>query len=223
MSKPSEYCCTANLNLYDSPQCDRLATQAAIGRHLTLLSTPETATAVRVRLCEEGYEGWLLKCDRPYLDRASTPYDFVPVSEAEIRDRIPKVIEFTRHAMSRPNCYLWGGTIGPNYDCSGLMQAAFLSVGIWLPRDAYQQEPFLKPIDRAALQPGDLVFFGPPEKATHVGLYLGNNRYIHSSCAETGRNGIGIDELAENGDRVSEFYLRQLRGFRRVVESYCPF
>ena len=102
------------------------------------------------------------------------------------------------------------------------MQAAFASVGIRIPRDAYQQESFLEAIRLENLQPGDLVFFGTPQKATHVGLYLGDNRYIHSSGKDIGRNGIGIDILSEQGDEVSRSYYQQLRGAGRVVKSYHP-
>ena len=100
------------------------------------------------------------------------------------------------------------------------MQAAFKSVGIWLPRDAYQQEAFTQTIDIKELQPGDLIFFGTPQKATHVGLYLGNNCYIHSSGKDQGRNGIGIDELSSQGDKVSQAYYQQQRGAGRVMKSY---
>ena len=55
-----EYQCQTDLNLYDSPKCDRLATQAASGRQLRVLALPENwATSVRVCLCEDDYPGWL--------------------------------------------------------------------------------------------------------------------------------------------------------------------
>ncbi|HEY9910189.1 MAG TPA: C40 family peptidase, partial [Thermosynechococcaceae cyanobacterium] len=112
--------------------------------------------------------------------------------------------------------------VAPNYDCSGLMQAAFASVDIWIPRDAYQQEAFVQPIALSELIPGDLVFFGTPTKATHVGLYLGADQYIHSSGKDQGRNGIGIDRVSGQGDRVSQTYHAQLRGAGRVVACYQP-
>jgi cell wall-associated NlpC family hydrolase len=101
-----------------------------------------------------------------------------------------------------------------------LVQTAFASADIWLPRDAYQQEAFVQPIALADLKLGDLVFFGTPTKATHVGLHLGDGYYIHSSGKDQGRNGIGIDLLSERGDRVSQTYFRQLRGAGRVVSCY---
>ena len=155
-----------------------------------------------------------------YLEKSETSY-LAPIwTAAEIRDRIPEIIAFTQSAMSVPNVYLWGGTVAPSYDCSGLMQAAFASVGIRLPRDAYQQEAFLEPVEN--LIPGDLVFFGTPQKATHVGLYLGDLRYIHSSGKDQGRNGIGIDQLSEESDRVSQTYFAQYRGAGRAIASYIP-
>lgn len=238
LSDTIEYQCQANINIYDSPKCDRLATQAAAGRHLRIVldspvplgsegrkenlgvAMPAAGYAYALRLCEDDYPGWLALQDAPLLEVAEKPYQAKVISEAEIRDKLPSAIAFTRHAMNQPNHYLWGGTVGPNYDCSGLMQAAFASLGIWLPRDAYQQEAFTKPIALASLQPGDLIFFGTTEKATHVGLYLGEGHYIHSSGKEQGRNGIGIDILSAEGDLVSQRYYRLLRGAGRVVKSY---
>ena len=217
-----EYQCQNNLNLYDSPKCDRLATQAGSGRHLRVLSRPENLAGVPVCLCEDGYSSWLSLADIRELEIATTPYQVLALSEAEIKTRIPAVINFTQKAMQQPNYYLWGGTVGPNYDCSGLMQAAFANCGIWLPRDAYQQEAFTQLLAIEDLLPGDLVFFGSAQKATHVGMYLGEKCYIHSSGQEMGRNGIGIDRLSEQGDEVSRSYYRQLRCCGRVVQSYEP-
>ncbi|PMB09015.1 glycoside hydrolase [Fischerella thermalis CCMEE 5273] len=216
-----EYECLTDLNIYDSPECTRLATQAQAGRHLWLTSNYQDV-AVEVCLCEDDYPGWLSVADLVFLQTATVPYQAKSFSESEIKKLLPEVIAFTHKAMQQPNYYLWGGTVGPNYDCSGLMQAAFRSVGICLPRDAYQQEGFTQPIALVLLQPGDLVFFGSPQKATHVGLYLGDSFYIHSSGKDKGRNGIGIDILSEQGDEVSRSYYQQLRGAGRVVKSYEP-
>jgi hypothetical protein len=209
-----QYRTIANLNLYDSPDLTRLATQAAQGRYLQILSE----SPLKVMTCEDEYPGWLDPNDLQFLEAVATPYQAPVWTEEEIRDRIPEVITFTQAAMAVPNEYLWGGTVAPNYDCSGLMQAAFASVGIRLPRDAYQQEAFLHPV--TDLIPGDLVFFGTPEKATHVGLYLGDQRYIHSSGKDQGRNGIGIDVISIEGDPVSQNYFAQYRGAARVIQSY---
>lgn len=221
-----EYRCLTPLDLYDSPQLKSLATQAAAGRQLRVLTAPQEAmqeiAAFEVCLCEDDYPGWLAAADEAYLAPAEAFYQPIVVSANQIRDRIPAVIAFTQQAMAEPNVYLWGGTVAPDYDCSGLMQAAFASVGIWLPRDAYQQEAFTQAIELDDLLPGDLIFFGTPAKATHVGLYLGDDRYIHSSGKDQGRNGIGIDSVSGQGNTISQTYRQQLRGAGRVIASYRP-
>ncbi|WP_293124150.1 C40 family peptidase [Microcoleus sp. bin38.metabat.b11b12b14.051] len=227
LSDGVEYRARSHINIYDSPKCDRLATQAALGRHLRAFNQTRSevnleTTAVMVRLCEDDYPGWLDFRDIELLEVTEIVYHPLVLSEEEIRDKLPIVINFTREAMQQSNYYLWGGTVGPNYDCSGLIQAAFVAAGIWLPRDAYQQEAFTTSINIDDVEPGDLVFFGTPEKATHVGLYLGESRYIHSSGKAQGRDGIGIDILSDNGDAVSQAYYQQLRGYGKVVASYQP-
>ncbi len=216
----------APLNVYDSPDLSRLATQMAPGRYFRYVSTEAGAAcgpALAIQLVEDDYPGWLDPQDQAQTEPAPQPYTPVTLAEAEIQARLPQVIAFGLAAMAQPNHYLWGGTVGPNYDCSGLMQAAFGSVGIWLPRDAYQQEQFVQPLALADLQPGDLVFFGPADyRATHVGLVLAGGRYLHSSGVQQGRNGIGIDALTATADAVSERYRAQIRGGGRVVRSYCP-
>jgi cell wall-associated NlpC family hydrolase len=102
------------------------------------------------------------------------------------------------------------------------MQTAFASAGIRLPRDSYQQEAFTQPIGWDELEPGDLVFFGTPDRTKHVALYLGEGEYIHSSGINQGRNGIGIDSLEDLSHPVSAAYHRQLRRAGRVMVSYQP-
>jgi cell wall-associated NlpC family hydrolase len=83
--------------------------------------------------------------------------------------------------------YLWGGMSQRGLDCSGLMSRVFAANGIDLLRDADIQftDPRGRAVARAALQPGDLVFFGRNDKATHVGLYVGGNRFLSATTHET--------------------------------------
>lgn len=228
-----EYQSQANLNLYDSPQLDRLATQVLAGRYLRLVSLASNSTgtgALKVCLCEDNYFGWLALQDLDWIREATTTYCPIALSTAEIQARLPDVIAFAQAQMMRTNSYLWGGTTGPNYDCSGLVQRSFSSLGIWLPRDAYQQETFTQPVLSSSmsrtvlshLEPGDLIFFGPQQKANHVGIHLGEGYYIHSSGENQGRNGIGIDQLTDQGNSISRTYYQQLRGAGRVVACYQP-
>jgi cell wall-associated NlpC family hydrolase len=219
-----EYRCQEAINLYKSSACESLVTQAAARRHLRFLDYPSLSdkSAVRVCLCEDDYPGWLALSDLHRIVIASASYRPPHVDADAIQRSVPDVVYFLRNAMNRPNEYLWGGTVGPDYDCSGLMQTAFASVGIVLPRDSYQQEAFTQPIALPKLQVGDLVFFGTGDRTTHVGFYLGDGQYIHSSGKEHGRNGIGIDSLRDLADPVSYAYHQQFRRGGRILCSYCP-
>ena len=221
-SDSGEYCCRIDLDLYDSPSCEVLATQAAAGRRLQLLEANPLNHAIAVRLWEDGYTAWLPLDKLAELEPSAEPYQAIALSRTEIEQRIPAIIAFANAAMEQPNYYLWGGTVGPNYDCSGLIQAAFSASGIWLPRDSCQQAAFTQRIPVGELLPGDLIFFAKQNRVNHVALSLGEGYYIHSSGKEMGRNGIGIDQLSEQGYEVSRAYYRQLWGCGRLISSYQP-
>ncbi|MEW2621097.1 NlpC/P60 family protein [Streptomyces sp. NPDC048106] len=74
--------------------------------------------------------------------------------------------------------YVWGAT-GPHaFDCSGLVQAAYRSAGVSLPRTTYAQIGAGRRVSRSELRPGDLVFFY--SGVSHVGIYVGDGRMIHA-------------------------------------------
>lgn len=222
LSPGQEYVCGEAFDLYKTADLEGLVTQAAGGRHLRLATTQAAEAAWAVILCEDDYPGWISIEDGKTLRPADRPYRPVSMDRSAIATRLSAVIDFTHRAMATANTYLWGGTIGPNFDCSGLMQAAFASAGICLPRDSYQQEAFTKAIGWDELEPGDLIFFGTPERTKHVALYLGQGQYIHSSGIDQGRNGIGIDSLEDLSHPVGAAYHSQLRRAGRVMSSYCP-
>ncbi|MFD9906656.1 NlpC/P60 family protein [Streptomyces sp. NPDC059063] len=90
--------------------------------------------------------------------------------------RASAAVSYAYKALGSP--YVWGAT-GPNaFDCSGLIQAAYRSAGVSLPRTTYAQIGAGKRVSRAELAPGDLVFFY--SGISHVGLYVGNGRMIHA-------------------------------------------
>jgi cell wall-associated NlpC family hydrolase len=89
----------------------------------------------------------------------------------------PVAVGYARSALGTP--YKWGGESSSGFDCSGLVQAAYKQAGVDLPRTAQQQYDATTKVSPGALQPGDLVFFGPSTQAiSHVGIYIGNGQMI---------------------------------------------
>jgi len=221
----------APIDAYSRARASGLATQIAAGRCLRVLASPDQEPdlpggRLRVRLAEDGYPCWVEPGELLARGRPAAQAALPRLERATIAGRLERVIAFASEALNRPNVYLWGGTLGPDFDCSGLTQTAFAHAGIWLPRDAYLQERFCRPVavrpgETSLLLPGDLIFFGTPRRCTHVGLHLGGGRFLHSSGKEHGRNGLGIDDLhPRNSDPVACHYRAELRGAGRVMHSH---
>jgi hypothetical protein len=213
------------LDAYSRASGPGLATQLAAGRHLRVLEAE--GARLRVRLLDDGYPCWLERAALPQAALPAAPPVLPRLDRASIAARLEGVLAFAEAARQQPNRYLWGGTLGPDFDCSGLVQTAYAAAGIWLPRDAYLQERFCQPVavrvgETSLLEPGDLIFFGSPQRCTHVGLHLSDGRYLHSSGREHGRNGIGLDNLnPHNPDPVARHYRAELRGAGRVMHSHA--
>ena len=74
--------------------------------------------------------------------------------------------------------YKWAGASpGEGFDCSGLTMWAYAQVGVSLPHNASAQHGMGTPVDRANLQPGDLVFFNGD---SHEGMYIGGGQFVHA-------------------------------------------
>jgi cell wall-associated NlpC family hydrolase len=87
-----------------------------------------------------------------------------------------RIADFARHFVGTP--YVWGGTSPRSgFDCSGLVQYVYGHFGVSLPRTSYGQFDRGRRVGRWGLRPGDLVFF---EGVGHVGMYIGNGRFIHA-------------------------------------------
>ena len=78
--------------------------------------------------------------------------------------------------------YRWGGTTPEGFDCSGFTAYVFGKLGVQLPHSSREQAKLGRKVDKADLRPGDLVFFNTSGQAiSHVGIYVGNGLFAHSS------------------------------------------
>jgi cell wall-associated NlpC family hydrolase len=84
-----------------------------------------------------------------------------------------KAVAFAYAQLGKP--YVWGATGPASYDCSGLVQAAWASAGVAIPRTTYEQWAALPHVPMSAIQPGDLIFF---DGIGHVAIYVGGNMII---------------------------------------------
>lgn len=123
---------------------------------------------------------------------------FVPKKDAQLVTQWLQRIELTGESLAAMAArlmgvpYIWGGTSPGGLDCSGFTKTVYFNHGVILPRDASQQAMVGKLVDEKGdlsdARAGDLLFFGTKptkenqrERVVHVGMYLGDNRFIHAS------------------------------------------
>ncbi|PXZ11332.1 hydrolase [Lactobacillus helveticus] len=83
--------------------------------------------------------------------------------------------------------YVWGGNGGNGFDCSGLITYVYSkAAGVNLGRTTYDQVKQGPTVSMDNLQPGDLLFWGSASAPYHVGIYVGNNQYIHAATPGQG-------------------------------------
>ena len=153
-----------------------------------------------VRLDEaESYSGWIQNMN-------PTPDNLVNTS---------------KNLMGVP--YLWGGTSTKGMDCSGFTKTIYFLNGMVIPRDASQQVHTGKQIDENKdfknLEKGDLLFFGrkatdsTKEKVVHVGMWIGNNEFIHAS------NMVRISSMDADAENYDEFNRTRYLRTKRILKE----
>ena len=147
----------------------------------------------------ESYSGWI-------QDMNPTPENLVASS---------------KRLMGVP--YLWGGTSTKGMDCSGFTKTIYFLNGMVIPRDASQQVHTGKEIDDAQnfenLENGDLLFFGrkatdtTKERVVHVGMWIGNNEFIHAS------NMVRVSSIDPAADNYDEYNLNRYLRSKRILKA----
>jgi cell wall-associated NlpC family hydrolase len=140
---------------------------------------------------------------------AATPTPPAREAPRSTGDVTANVVELALESIGTP--YRWGGTDDNGFDCSGLIQFAYGEYGIDLPRVSSQQLQTGAAVDTepSLLEPGDILGFSQSGDggASHVGLYVGDERFIHSSSS-----GVRVSTLRD------PYWRLRLVAARRVVD-----
>jgi cell wall-associated NlpC family hydrolase len=88
--------------------------------------------------------------------------------------------------------YRYGGQSPSGFDCSGLVHYAYLAAGVSTPRTTRQLWSAARTVEQDELKAGDLLFFSIDGKMSHVGMYLGERRFVHAP--QSGRS-VAIESL----------------------------
>ncbi len=163
---------------------------------------------------------WTTACvssSKNEVAKASTPVQPVP-DIAETQDpkkmtgdlRLNNVLKTAFSQVGTPY-YYGGNSPQTGFDCSGFVKWVYGEYGIDLPRTSGSQLAAGTPVKRKDLKPGDLVFFGKKKRITHVGIYTGDNNYIHSP-----RRGKPVQENSVDSRARGEYYA----GARRLLTDH---
>lgn len=116
-----------------------------------------------------------------------------------------RMLEFIEEWYGTP--YRYGGTSKQGVDCSAFVNFFMSAVyGLSVPRNSKEQYSAAKKIKKKQLEEGDLVFFNTRGGVSHVGVYLGNNKFAHASTS----SGVTISDLDD------DYYDRRYVGSGRV-------
>jgi hypothetical protein len=210
---------------------------AGLGYELLLLRGLSLAAEGRYRVVNvaghDGIEvGVRLGSDRASRSRRPRSNTAPPPPErTAVRDRLREaglpeaqtalvagVVQTALEVMGMP--YRWGDEGEGGFDCSGLIRYAFGAHGIALPRRSADQAREGVPVERRveALRPGDLLTFatGGDGRISHVGLYVGNGRFIHSASG-----GVQLSMLSPD-DVSGRWWWHRWVGARRIVDAPAP-
>lgn len=148
-------------------------------------------------------EGWVVaRC----VDRVTA------TSRSGNNSTAQKVVELAKQQLGKK--YVWGGNGPSSFDCSGLTRYVYGKVGINLERVSSSQATQGISVAKSNLQVGDLLFFSginatsKSAKISHVGIYIGNGKFIH---AANSKRGVVTDELSDS------YYTTHYVTARRVI------
>lgn len=173
-------------------------TGASTGMGQALKNTPSGQTADSAPVTGQPQEDDFLADPLGEADKSG------PAAKAHPRS----VLKTAFSQVGKP--YRYGGSKPETgFDCSGFVKWVYSQYNIGLPRSSGDMMAAGTSISRNDLKPGDLVFFGKKKRITHVGIYTGNNKYIHSPRAGKTIQESNLDDRARG-----EYYA----GARRLLK-----
>lgn len=154
--------------LYETPSLSKQKMEISMNTRLPYITQTPTAYLV---LLPNGTKAWIKKSDaKKYNSIKDIPQ---PTGE--------DIVQTAKQFLGLP--YLWAGTSGFGFDCSGFTLTVFQLHGISIPRDSGPQSQSGVPVAKEELQKGDLLFFAYDEgkgRVHHVAIYIGDGMMIHS-------------------------------------------
>ena len=147
---------------------------------------------------------WISSSSAARLSEVKVMADSEDISQLSITDRLTL---FAKKMLHLP--YKFGGNGSVGLDCSSFVQKVYDFAGIDLPRSAREQYKVGESVTKDELSIGDLVFFRTYASfPSHVGIYLGNNLFIHASSKS---KKVTIDSLE------TPYYVKRYIGAKRLV------
>ena len=133
--------------------------------------------------------------ETPEETPAETP-DETPADNPAATVSGSEIVSLAQQYLGVP--YVYGGSSPSGFDCSGFTMYIFAQVGVKLPHGATSQLSYGASVSRSELQPGDLVFFQDyGAVASHVGIYIGGDQFIHASSSYYNGHCVVISSLTE--------------------------
>lgn len=207
-SKPKVVYTELNGHVWSSPAQEEMVSDVVAGNILILNS--ENKDYLEVSL-PDGRMGYIAAEESMLLEdwlatRSTSP---------------EKLISTAKQMLGTP--YLWGGTSIKGVDCSGFTKTIYYLNGQVIPRDASQQVNEGEEVDTDKnwenLEVGDLLFFGEKatdekkERVVHVGMWIGNNEFIHS------RGRVRISSFDPNSPNFDEYELNRYLRTKRIINQ----
>lgn len=140
-----------------------------------------------------------VKPSNDFVDNDKTSFDFEYEKNYKNKGSVNcyELVEYSKQYIGTP--YVWGGTdLTAGVDCSGFIYSVYNHFGITLNRTSRDMYTQGLPVSKSELVPGDLLFFntGGDSVISHVGMYVGEGEYIHSTNGAG--NGVTISSLSDN-------------------------